>query len=198
MCLDETGFRIAGKTAWLHTQATQNATAYNAHSKRKCLEPLSNLQGAVVHDHWKPYFSGEVLKHNEHVLCNAYHLRELKAVSQLDKEPWAARLTRVLLKGLLLKHQHEGVVPEVWAKQLERCYDRILHAALSWHAVQPVFGAKRAKRPGLNLALRLQARKTETLRFMFHASIPFTNNLAEQALRMMKVKQKISGGFRTM
>jgi transposase len=152
----------------------------------------------VVHDHWKPYFGGEVLSDNEHVLCNAHHLRELKAVSEIDKEPWAARLSRVLLKGLRLKHQHEGVVPALWAKRLECCYDRILKNALDWHASQPAFGAKHAKRPGHNLALRLQARKAETLRFMFQASVPFTNNLAEQALRMMKVKQKISGGFRTM
>ena len=82
--LDETGFRVDGKTFWLHVISDKSGTVYRTEEKRKSLLP--DVSGVVVHDHWKPYFQ---MPNVEHALCNAHHLRELKAFIEIDKEPWA-------------------------------------------------------------------------------------------------------------
>src|SRR5664279_1472482 len=91
--LDETGFRISGKTQWLHTASTLGLTHYRVSEKRGALG--KTLQGGIiVHDHFKPYFT---LKGVGHALCNAHHLRELKALIEIEKEPWATKMSRLLL-----------------------------------------------------------------------------------------------------
>ena len=88
--LDETGFRIGGKTQWLHIASTILLTFYRVAAKRGSL--LTDLTGVVVHDHWKPYYT---LKGVLHALCNAHHLRELKALIEIEKEDWARRMQRL-------------------------------------------------------------------------------------------------------
>src|SRR5664279_2516118 len=96
------------------------------------------------------------------------------------------------------------------AAYVERRYDAIVTEAIAYHDSLPTFGkptlrkdgtpSKRpvAKRIGHNLAIRMHDRKVEVLRFVHDLSVSFTNNLAEQAMRMMKVKAKISGCFRSL
>jgi transposase len=159
---------------------------------------LQGIMGTLMHDHWKPYYADAGLKGNEHGLCNTHHLRELKAVAELDRERWAHQMGRLLRFALHAKYIHQGVVPTAWAERITFLYHAILQGAVAMHEARPAFNPKgRAKRVGHNLALRLLQRAQDTLRFMSRAEVPFTNNLAEQDLRMMKVKQKISGGFRT-
>ncbi len=57
---------------------------------------------------------------------------------------------------------------------------------------------RKKQRPAHNLLIRLKTFKDATLRFLTDFTVPFTNNLAEQDLRMMKVRIKISGGLRTL
>ena len=97
--MDETGFRIGGKTQWLHIASTIWLTFYRTSPKRGGL--LENVQGIVVHDHWKPYYT---LKGVLHALCNAHHLRELQALVEIEKEDWAPRMQRLLrrAKSMLL------------------------------------------------------------------------------------------------
>ena len=84
--MDETGFRIGGKTQWLHIASTVWLTFYRISPKRGSL--LAKVTGIVVHDHWKPYYTMTGVLH---ALCNAHHLRELKALVEIEKEDWAAQ-----------------------------------------------------------------------------------------------------------
>ena len=197
--LDETGFRIGGKTQWLHIASTAWLTFYRTAAKRGSL--LANVTGIVVHDHWKPYYTmtGVV-----HALCNAHHLRELKALIEIEKEDWAAKMQRLLRRAChaanLARERGVPLKPGLIAL-IERCYDGILANGLAFHEAQPTLAkAKRRgrqpRRVGHNLLLRLSTRKQDVLRFLTDPSVPFTNNLAERDGRMMKLRQKISGGFR--
>ena len=184
--LDETGFRIGGKTQWLHVISNATATHYRISEKRSDNASLEGIQGIVVHDHWKPYFN---LSGVTHALCNAHHLRELQALECIDdQEYWAPRMSK-LLRYLSTKKQ-------LSITKVSRLYDRIIEAGLWLHSrIPPLEGRKR--RVGHNLLLRLKKYKDAVLRFFTNHLVPFTNNQAEQDIRMMKVKQKISNGFRT-
>lgn len=196
--LDETGFRVGGKTQWLHVGSTEALTYYHLSPKRKSL--LSGLQGVIVHDHWKPYYQIDTALH---VLCNAHHLRELTALIEHEKESWARNMKRCLPLCLHYRHQYpKAAIPTLILKRLDRMYDRIVRAGLKYHENLPPLQQKIKRRrfkrrTGHNLLLRLQKYKDDVLRFLHDHRVPFTNNLAERDLRMMKCKQKISGGFRT-
>ena len=184
--LDETGFRTGGKTQWLHVISTPTLTHYRISPKRKDLAPITGIQGVVVHDHWKSYFQLEGVQQR---LCNAHHLRELKALMEIEKEPWAHRMDR------LLRTAHRLRDPPI--DRIRHLYDHILVSGLAFHEQLPAFSTGRKRRIGHNLLLRLCSQKEAVLRFLSTPNVPFTNNQAEQDIRMMKVKQKISGGFRT-
>ena len=204
--LDETGLRIGGKTQWLHIAATVLLTFYRIASKRGAMP--ENLTGIALHDHWKPYYTLEGIRH---ALCNAHHLRELKALVEIEKEDWARKMQRLLrlaCHATNLARERGKPLPSRLIALFERRYDAILTEGLAFHAAQPALvrpertgkakarGRKR-RRVGHNLLLRLSIRKQDVLRFLSDLTVPFTNNLAEQAARMMKLRQKISGGFRS-
>ena len=197
--MDETGFRVTGKTQWLHVASTKTATYYHVSPKRKSL--LDGLSGTVVHDHWKSYFN---LHGVEHGLCNQHHLRELKSIIEHEKEPWATAMTRILKVALRCRHFHgHHAIPAARIKRLTSIYDKIIKHGLVFHEAQTPLPCKgkrgrQPRRTGHNLLLRLLHYKQDVLRFLHDPAVPFTNNDAERDLRMMKCKQKISGGFRSM
>ena len=203
--LDETGLRIGGKTQWLHIASTLWLTFYWVSSKRGSLP--ANVTGIVVHDHWKPYYTMTGVLH---ALCNAHHLRELKALVEIEKEDWARRMQRLLRRAChasnLARERGVPLKPGLIAL-FERCYDTILADGLAFHNAQPALiravgeGKRRGRPPrrvGHNLLLRLSRRKADVLRFLTDPLVAFSNNLAERDGRMMKLRQKISGGFRSM
>jgi transposase len=203
--LDETGLRIGGKTQWRHIASTLRLTFYRVSPKRGSL--LANVTGIVGHDHWKPYYTmAGVL----HALCNAHHLRDLKALVEIEQEDWARRMQRLLRRAChasnLARERGVPLKPGLIAV-FERWYDTILADGLAFHDAQPALvravgtGKRRGRPPrrvGHNLVLRLSSRKTDVLRFLTDPRVPFSNNLAERDGRMMKLRQKISGGFRSM
>lgn len=204
--MDETGFRIGGKTQWLHIASTALLTFYRVCAKRGSL--LANVVGIVVHDHWKPYYTMPGVLH---ALCNAHHLRELKALVEIEKEEWARKMQRLLRRAAHAANRarERGVAMKPRLIECFECrYDAILAEGLVFHEAQaPLLcaamkgGGKRRgrapRRTGHNLLLRLATRKQDTLRFLHDATVPFTNNQAERDGRMMKLRQKISGGFRS-
>ncbi len=201
--LDETGFRIGGKTCWLHVASTGCFTHYRVGRGRGDV-PLTCDGGVIVHDHFKSYYG---LTGVEHGLCNAHHLRELKALIEIENEPWAQAMSDLLLaaNGAVRAARQAGGAALSGA-DLQRIlaqYDVIIAQGLALHEQQPPLGRRPGargaapRRPGHNLLLRLCLRKPDVLRFTTDFAVPFTNNQAEQDVRMMKVKMKISGGFRT-
>jgi transposase len=199
--LDETGLRIAGVWQWLHVASTWLLTWYRTSRQRGTM--LEGVVGIVVHDFWRPYFT---LDGVTHALCNAHHLRELKALSESESEPWARAMFRFLQQAChaanLARGRPAGLKPtfRVW---LAARYDRIIAQGLVFHESRPPLDPRSRprrgrprRRPGHNLLLRLQSHKDDALRFLTNPDVPFTNNQAERDLRMMKLKQKISGCFR--
>ena len=201
--MDETGFRIGGKTQWLHVASTALLTFYRTCSRRGSL--LVNVTGVVVHDHWPPYYT---MAGVSHALCNAHHLRELKALIEIEREDWAHRMQHLLRRAChaanLARDRDISLTPRL-IDMFERRYDAILTQGLAFHEAQPPLtrppGRKRGRhtprRTGHNLILRLASRKQDALRFLHDRAVPFTNNQAEGDIRMMKLRQKISGGFRS-
>ncbi len=200
--LDETGLRIGGRTQWLHVACTPLLAFYRVSAKRGNL--LSGLTGCIVHDHWKPCFT---LDGVTHALCDAHHLPELQASVEIEKEHRADQM-----QGLLRRAHHvtqaardNGVAPSVpLAGLIKRRSDRIITAALDFHEAHPPLAppksarrGRKKRRTGHNLALPLRDHKEGTRRFPADPNVPFTNNEAERDPWMMKLRQKISGGFRS-
>jgi transposase len=202
--LDETGFRIAGKLQWLHTTSSLTHTFYRAGEKRGAI-PTQLKGGVVVHDHFLPYRGMDAV---EHAYCNAHILRELEGLLELDGEAWAGPMRDMLREANVAVNEARAagaraLPPEKLAAFVER-YWAAIRLGLAFHRQLPKCEATSKRRgrpkqlPGHNLLVRLKTFKTETLRFLTDFDVPFTNNLAEQDLRMMKVKMKISGSFRTL
>jgi transposase len=205
--MDETGFRVGGKTQWLHVACTAWLTFYRVCARRGSL--LADVTGIVVHDHWLPYYGMPGVLH---ALCNAHHLRELKALIEIEKEDWAHKMHRLLRRAChavnLARERGSPLKPGLIAL-IERRYDAFVAQGLAFHEVQSPLrpdtapqGCRRrgrkARRTGHNLLLRLANRRKDVLRFLTDPNVPFTNNQAERDGRMMKVKQKVSGCFRSL
>lgn len=198
--LAETGYRIAGVLQGLHVASTGLLTCYRTARQRGAR--LAGPCGNIVHDCWRPYLRIAGVKH---ALCTAHHLRELKALIDIEKEPWARARHRFLRQTChalhLARARAQGLSPtlRLW---LAARYDRIVAQGLVFHESQAPLEAPGRKRRGRirrrtrhNLLLRLRDHKEDPLRFLHDPTVPFTNNQAERDLRMRKVRQKISGGF---
>lgn len=205
---DETGLRVNGKLKWLHVASNRDLTYYQVHAKRGRtamdeMGILLNYSGKAIHDAWQSYFGYDCA----HFLCNAHHLRELQFILERYQQSWAFQM------GLLLRTIHQQVEAAKAAGQrtlpmeemtaLEARYHAILEDGLEANpklAPPPESNPKRGRpkqSPSRNLLERLQSHAASVLGFMKDFAVPFDNNQAERDIRMMKLKQKISGCFRS-
>lgn len=203
---DESGLRVQKKLYWLHAASTDRLTHYEVHEKRgteamEAIAILPGFQGRAVHDHWKSYFAYTCA----HALCNAHHLRELIYHEEQYEQVWCKNMRACLLeiKEVIDKNKVDGFT-ELTAKQcndFEQSYDLILESGLKELPKMVIDELKKRGRkkqhPSKNLWDRLSEYKQETLAFMNDFTVPFTNNQGERDIRMIKVKQKISGCFRS-
>ena len=202
---DETGMNVGGKTSWLHVASTPKLTFYAVDEKRgreamDRIGVLPQFLGRAIHDGLPSYWQYEQCDHG---LCNGHHLRELTFVEEQLCQPWAKDLKGLLLeiKQAVDEARGQGVaeLPAVVRQDFGVRYDTILEAGSKANPPpEPTGKAGRPKRGKAgNLVDRLTAHKEATLAFMEDFAVPFDNNQAERDIRMMKVRQKISGCFRT-
>jgi transposase len=197
---DETGLRVAGKLYWMHTVGNDDYTHLFIHTNRgkKALlseqSVLKDFRGFAIHDSLAAYFS---FTDAQHGLCNAHILRELQALMD-GTSKWAAEMHALLLE--LHAELPNRRLAEDAADFLRQRYRQILqNADVEEPPPKKKAGKGRPKNtPGRNLLNRLSQYESAVLAFAFVNGVPFTNNLAERDLRPAKVKQKVSGGFRTV
>ena len=207
---DETGLRVAKKLHWLHVLATDALTWMGCHPKRgteafDALALLQQFKGVLVHDGWMPYKALQC----QHALCNAHHLRELTYLLEEQGQAWAGDMIELLSHASHLDNVNcaDGQSPKYNSQKyqgdvrdLRDLYEAILAQAQVDNPVVPATGKRgRPKQSkATNLIGRLRDYTDDVWRFMTQPDVPFTNNLAEQTVRMPKVKQKVSGCFRTL
>ena len=214
--VDESGLDCNGKNEWLHVASTDKLTHFASHTKRgiHAMEEigiLPHFRGTLVHDHFVPYFC--YTKAN-HALCNAHHLRELNYIQELENVDWAGSMKSFLIRTneTVATWKGKGLkIPQEYIDRLSAEYDVIVQTGLTYYRKKgkappgqkgrPPKGQKNKKKRkqanGLNLLNRLSNKKSCVLAFLFDPSIPFTNNQAERDIRINKLKQKISGCFRS-
>ena len=196
LTVDETGMNISGNKHWMHVASSGKLTHYGIHKKRGCqamdeIGVLPKYKGITVHDHWNSYFK---YNHVRHALCNAHHLRELKFVYKVQGFKWAKRMSDLLVeiyksrKDVKVKGQNS--FDTITIASFTKRYQEILDFGKCEQAVRGTNDSK-------NLLNRLDINRKETLLFMNNFEVPFSSNRAEQDIRMAKVQQKITGGFRT-
>lgn len=202
---DETGVRINGKQYWLHTLCNENHVFYQIHKKRGKdaldeMEVLKFFTGILIHDHFKPYYKYEQITHAE---CNAHVLRYLKSVIEVFKRTETEAFLEFLVK--INNRKKEAInlgLKSLNANELEDIETEYIKLLNNWKSAyfKYVENIKEINQPLKDercLFERLLEYHEEHLRFIKNFDVPFDNNLAERALRMIKTKKSVSGGFRS-
>ena len=204
---DETGMRVEGKLRWTHVASTAAVTYLAVHDNRgaKALEEIGIFPqrgGKAIHDGYSSYYQFPGV---EHGLCNAHHLRELLFVHEQYEQAWAEGLSKLLVEikeaGESAQQQGQPALSPAQIADFESRYDWLLEEG--YRANPPPAepppkkrGRKKQSKPQ-NLLDRLRDHKQEALAYMYDDKVPFDNNQAERDLRMVKLKQKVSGCLRT-
>jgi transposase len=203
---DETGLRVEQSNYWVHSAGTERATNYHLDKKRGSVGIdhagiLPERTGKCVHDDWAAYYT---YQNADHASCNTHHLREFAFLQERYPQDWEDAMVEHLL--FIKKTVAEAVargqpcLPQGQLMAFETRYDELVQQGLALNPVPERPPGKRGKLkqpPQKNLLDRLRDHKAAVLAFMYDFKAPFDNNLAERDIRMVKLKQKISGCFRS-
>jgi len=200
---DETGLRVENKLNWLHVASTKFLTHFMWHPKRgskatDAIGILPNYDGTIIHDYWKSYYNYTCT----HSLCNVHNIRELTGIFELTEEKWAQDMIDLLLEikeKVDQSKQEKRLLSTEEKDSFKKRYDYIV--AAGYLANPPPAPVKKRGRPkqgkARNMLKRLSEHRHEVLAFMEDYRVDFDNNQAERDLRMVKLRQKISGVFRS-
>lgn len=204
---DETDLRVNGKLHWVHVISTSGLTYYALSEKRgkQAMDEigfLAQYRGIAVHDFWSSYFKATGA---DHAMCCAHLLRELTGIFENHPEQtWAKELYLELL-SMYRAADYYNQHPEIDSRQhymecLKRNYDLILEKGTAQNPIPEREPGKhgRVKRGKIRALIdRLRTHKGEVCRFADNPLVPFTNNQAERDLRMVRMKSKVIGTFRS-
>jgi transposase len=204
--VDESGLRVQASLKWVHSTSTDTLTLYHLDQHRgtaamEAMGVLEHLTGVLVHDGWVPY---RQYTNVTHALCNAHHARELEAAVETGSQPWASDMLTLLSNTwqlvLAATAAGQSELSDEELEHLKAAYRMIISAGQAANPPPPPTGRtgrpKRSK--AANLLSRLDIYEDDVLRFAHDFRVSFDNNQAERDIRMVKVQQKISGGFRTL
>lgn len=199
---DETGLRVDGRLRWVHSASTGKYSLITVHDKRgvaamDAAGVLPAFTGIACHDAWAPY---DTYDRAIHALCNAHLLRELQAVADQTPEGqwcWAAQAADALRA---MKHLRDAAVHAGDTSADAEALAQHIHAFRSAATIGQTQTRARSNplmRKHHALARRLADRQADYLRFTTDFRVPFDNNAAERDIRMIKLRQKVSGCLRT-
>lgn len=204
---DETGTRVDKKLWWVHDASNCEYTYLDISPKRgfagmeQC-GVLTGFQGTAMHDCWASYWNYPEV---QHAVCCAHLLRELTGISENHPgQKWVPAFIDLLLEMKKVKDKAVEKGKESLSyyhyHKFDQEYDELIEQARQENPLPETGEKKRGrKKKGKILALveRLANYKASVCLFIHNFMVPFDNNQAERDLRMIKVKTKVSGCFRT-
>lgn len=204
---DESGMRVAGKLHWLHIAANSEQVVYSCQTQRgqggmDAAGILPYFKGIAVHDCWQPYWRYQAVTH---ALCNAHLLRELNYQEQVLGEAWITEFKTLLIEAKnavhLAQQAEKTALEAAEVADFKRRYQALCERGLASHPEKPPNPGQKGRHkqhPATNLLKRLKIHQDAVLRFLENWQVPFDNNRAERAVRCVKVKLKVIGGFRSI